>query len=426
MNRRKTMLFAAAAMTATLAVALISGTARAQTTIDVQYPLGFIFDKTMGEVKTEFERQNPTIKVNFRPAYKEYEDAAQTALRDSITKNAPDVSFQAINLQRLFVDRKIATDLSPFIAAEKNWKGEGFSDSMMALSSFGGKVHGLAFAASTPIIYFNEDLVRKAGGDPDKFPTTWDGIFDLSRKIAALGNDTVGLYHSWTITGNWMWQALVLSHGGTMLSADEKTVAFNGDGGTRAIQLMGRMLKEGKMPNLAHEAARQSFFAGKMGIWTESTSLLRVADESVGGRFKWRTAVFPIPGPNAKLPTGGMAAMMFATAPDKQKAAFNFMKFATGAVGSTIMVKSTGYMPPNSLPADDPNMLKPFYATRPNHLTSLRQQPLMTAWYAFPGDNALKIIAVIKDHLQSVVDSSVQPEAALAAMAKDVQALIPK
>jgi multiple sugar transport system substrate-binding protein len=133
-----------------------------------------------------------------------------------------------------------------------------------------------------------------------------------------------------------------------------------------------------------------------------------VADDSVGGKFKWRTAVFPVPGPNAKLPTGGMAAMMFAGTPEKQKAAWQFMKFATGAVGATIMVKGTGYMPPNSLPADDPNMLKPFYATRPNHLTSL------------------KIIALIKDQLQSVVDGSTQPNVALAAMAKDVQALIPK
>jgi multiple sugar transport system substrate-binding protein len=422
MNKRTYLKLAAAA----LATALASGLAFAQTTIDVQYPLGFIFDKTMQEVKTEFEKRNPSVRVNYRPAYKEYEDAAQTALRDSITKNLPDVSFQAINLQRLFVDRKIAVDLTPFIGREKNWAGDGFSDAMMALSRFGGNVHGLAFAASTPIVYFNEDLVRKAGGNPDAFPTTWDGIFELARKIEALGDGTVGMYHSWTITGNWMWQALVLSHGGTMLSADEKKVAFDGDGGKRAIQLMGRMLKEGKMPNLAHEAARQSFFAGKMGIWTESTSLLRVADESVGGRFKWRTAVFPIPGPNAKLPTGGMAAMMFATAPEKQKAAWEFMKFATGADGATMMVKGTGYMPPNSLPADNPAMLKPFYATRPNHLISLKQQPLMTAWYAFPGDNALKIIAVIKDHLQSVVDSSVQPDAALAAMAKDVQNLIPK
>ena len=49
-------------------------------------------------------------------------------------------------------------------------------------------------------------------------------------------------------------------------------------------------------------------------------------------------------------------------------------------------------MPPNSLPANDPAMLKSFYAEKPNHLTSLSQQPLMTARYAFPGDNNPKSI----------------------------------
>jgi multiple sugar transport system substrate-binding protein len=267
---------------------------------------------------------------------------------------------------------------------------------MMALSTFAGKPYGLSFAVSTPIVYFNEDLVRKAGGDPDKFPNTWDGIFELSRKIEALGNDTVGMYHSWTITGNWMWQALV-SRGGRMTGRVDRLRREAGSGD----RLLGAWSDVGCRPDA--EAAAP-FFAGKLGIWTESTSLLRVADDGVAGKFKWRTARFPVPGPNARLPTGGASALMFATEPAKQAAAWRFMKFITGAEGATIMVKGTGYMPPNSLPANDPNMLKPFYATRPNHLTSLKQQPYMTAWYAFPGDNALKIIALIKDQLQSVVD----------------------
>ena len=407
---------------------LLPGIALAQTKInlEVQYPLGFIFDKVFAELKTEFEKANPDITITYRPAYKEYEDAAQTALRQAITKQLPDVALQAINLQRLFVDRGIAVDIGPFIAKEPDWKGAGFSDSMMALGTFNGKPYGLAFAVSTPIIYFNEDLVAKAGGDPSNFPKTWDGIIELANKIKALGNDTVGLYHSWQITGNWLWQALIFSHGGSMMSADEKTLTLNSEAGRRSIDLLGRLVREGNMPDLAHEAARSTFFAGKMGIWTESTSLLRVADDSVGGRFKWRTATFPVPGPNAKLPTGGAAALMFASTPERQAAAWRYMKFITGAQGATMMVKGTGYMPPNSVPATDPNMLKPFYETRPNHLTSLAQQPFMTGWYAFPGENNLKIISTIKDRLQTVVDKSAEPKAALSAMADDVSKLLPK
>ncbi|HTR86523.1 MAG TPA: ABC transporter substrate-binding protein [Reyranella sp.] len=400
--------------------------AQAKTTVSVQYPLGFIFDKVFAELKAEFEKANPDVAVKYLPAYKEYEDAAQTALRGAVTKQLPDVSVQAINLQRLFVDRKIAADLTPFIAKEKDWEGQGFGKSMMALSTYGGKPYGLAFAASTPILYVNDDLVTKAGGDPAKMPTTWEGIFDLSNKIAKTGPDTVGLFYSWAITGNWMWQALVFSHGGRMMSQDEKTVAFDKEAGKKSIGLLGRMVREGGMPDLTPEASRAAFFAGKLGIWSESTSLLRVADEGVAGKFKWRTVKFPVPGPDPKLPTGGAAAMMFATDPAQQAAAWRYMKFITGPVGATIMVKGTGYMPPNSLPANDPKMLKPFYAEKPNHLTSLSQQPLMTAWYAFPGENNLKIIQAIKDRLQTVVDKSAQPEAALSGMAADVTKLLPK
>lgn len=415
-----------AALALMAAVGSTHAAAQEKITIDVQYPLGFIFDNVFAELKTEFEKANPDITVRYLPAYKEYEDAAQTALRQAITKQLPDVSVQAINLQRLFVDREIAVDLSPFIEKEKDWKEQGFSDSMMALSTYNGKPYGLAFAASTPIIYFNEDLVTKAGGDPDNFPDTWDGIFELANKITALGDDNIGLFHSWAITGNWMWQALVFSHGGGMMTPDEKTVAFDQEPGQKSIELLGRMVREGGMPDLAHEAARTAFFAGKLGIWTESTSLLRVADDGVAGKFKWRTARFPVPDPEGKLPTGGCAALMFATDPAKQEAAWKYMKFITGPLGATIMVKGTGYMPPNSLPANDPALLKSYYETRPNYLTSLSQQPLMTAWYAFPGENNLKIIQVIKDHLQSVVDKSTEPAEALQKMASDVQNLISK
>jgi multiple sugar transport system substrate-binding protein len=50
----------------------------------------------------------------------------------------------------------------------------------------------------------------------------------------------------------------------------------------------------------------------------------------------------------------------------------------------------------------------------------------MTAWYAFPGDNNLKIIQAIKDRLQTVIDKSTAPDAALSAMAGDVTKLLPK
>ena len=52
-----------------------------------------------------------------------------------------------------------------------------------------GETHGLAVALSFPIIYWNANLVRKAGGDPDRLPTDWDGIIALAKRMGALGGD---------------------------------------------------------------------------------------------------------------------------------------------------------------------------------------------------------------------------------------------
>jgi multiple sugar transport system substrate-binding protein len=52
----------------------------------------------------------------------------------------------------------------------------------------------------------------------------------------------------------------------------------------------------------------------------------------------------------------------------------------------------------------------------------------MASWYAFPGNNGLKITDVIKDHLQTIMDAkrAAEPENVLASMTSDVQALLPK
>ena len=67
-----------------------------------------------------------------------------------------------------------------------------------------------------------------------------------------------------------------------------------------------------------------------------------------------------------------------------------------------------------------------FYRENPNHLVTFRQQDVITGWYAFPGQNALRITDTVNDHLQSVVAKRAEPEAALSRMAADVQALLPR
>jgi len=83
-------------------------------------------------------------------------------------------------------------------------------------------------------------------------------------------------------------------------------------------------------------------------------------------------------------------------------------------------------MPPNKKANDV--YLKDFYVENPNNYTAVSQLALLTKWYAFPGENGLKITDVIKDHMASIVTGqrAKEPDKVLADMTADVQKLLPK
>lgn len=413
---------------AALATGLMTAAAEAAPVeLVVEYSIPDLFKAVHETIAKEFMAKHPDIKIRFKAPQPGYEEAAQSVLRAAVAGQLPDVSYQGLNRQRIFVDRGLAVDLGPFIAKEKDWDKAGYDGSLMSLGQVKGRQYGMGFSISTPIIYYNADLVRKAGGDPDHFPTTWAGIFDLAKKIDALGDKIHGFHFDWDITGNWMWQALVFANGGSMLSADERKVAFDGPAGQKAITTLAAMVKDGTMRDVSSATSLQDFVSGHLGIWSHSTSRLGGVMKQVGQNFDLRTAAFPLGDAAAgRLPAGGNVAMMFAKDPAKQAAAWEYIKFATGPVGATVMVKGTGYFPANAKPAQDPALLADFYKANPNYLTAIKQLPVLTAWYAFPGENGLKITDVIKDRLQSVVSKSAVPDAALKGMTDEVQALLPK
>ena len=394
--------------------------------ISFQYSIPELFRGLMEEMTAAFMRANPNVRVSIRAPEPDYEALLQRNLRDAVTRQLPDVAFHGLNRQRTLVEREIPVDLTHIMAADARIAEQGYSESLLSLGQVGAAQTGIGFALSTPILYYNVELLRRAGGNPDNLPTSWEQVAALARAIHGSAENLNGMFFDWTITGNWAWQALVFSHGGTMLSADERQVAMANEHGQRAMAALRLMIDEGRMPDLRSTAAISDFFAGRLGISMQSTAQLGRYNREIGGRFPLVCGRFPIPGPNARLPAGGNVAMMFARDAAKQAAAWEFIKFATGPVGATMMVNATGYMPASTIPAQREEMLGRFYRENPNHMVTFRQQDVITGWYAFPGQNALRITDTINDHLQSVVGKRAEPAAVLTRMAADVQALLPR
>jgi len=390
-------------------------------TIEVGYAYSALFDTTFKRMMPLFKKAHPDINVKFRATYDNYEDAANTILRESIANKLPDITFQGLNRQALLVDKGIAQSLEEFISKEKNFSKDGYHKAMLDLGTFNGKVYGLPFSVSLPVGYYNMDAFKKAG--ITSHPKTWDDVVDNCNKLKKAGYNNP-LFWGWNVTGNWFFQALLWSQGTPILKNGK--VNFGGPEGLKALETMKKLFRGCKMKNLKAGDAGKPFNAGKVAMFFWSTSAVG-AIERAKGDFKMETGLYPGMGnPPNGLPAGGNSAMMVSSSKDPKvrAAAWTFLKFCTSGIGAAQVAETTGYMPPNKAANE---MLGDFYKANPNKLTAVKQAGLLREWIAYPGDKGLAITQVIYDMLESIVTGEANDMKALQAeMVEEVTAMLPK
>ena len=239
------------------------------------------------------------------------------------------------------------------------------------------------------------------------------------------GDDVDGLAYSVSEWGDdWLWQALVFNFGGSLMDPEKKRVTFGDEAGTKAVKLMSRIAKETGMPLLTEDQTIQQFAAGKLGIFVGSTAEVRMMGELVGDKFAWRTGPYPISDKAAGgLPTGGNVAVLLSKDDAKKKAAWEFIKFATGPEGQKIAVLGSGYMPTNLLTAGS-DYLGEHYAKNPDWTTSMKQWPVAKSWFGYPGNKGVKIWREQQVILASIIRGDVAPEDGLRKMVSMTERLI--
>lgn len=413
------------------AVMLTAAVAQADPiTIEVEHfnPSHNVFHE---QVAAAFMKKHPEITIKFRNALPSYDEQHQALLREAMTNNLPDVYHSGFHLLPEVVHqlekRGQVITLGDYMAKEGDtWVSTNYDSSILNLGQVDGKQYGLAFNASTPIVFYNANLVAKAGGNPDAFPTNWADMIALAAKIKALG-DVDGIaydIHAWP--DDWLWRSLILQQGEKVMSDDQKTVAFDNGSGLAALKLARSFVTDGQMVLRDFEQSRQQFAAGKLGMIFASPNSARGFSDLIGTRFKLMSSAYPVANlETGTVPTGGNAMLILAKDKAKQDAAWEYIKFATGAEGQTIAVLGSGYMPTNKA-ALAPEYLGKFYDENPNWYTSIRQIPRAVAWGGYPGTNGVKIWRIQRDLIGQVMSGTLSPEDGVARLTEETNALLPK
>lgn len=406
-----------------LGIALVANIANAKLQLDVLYAFPNNYREVQEEIARRFEEANLGVDIVYRNPAPNYDEATSQVLRDAIIGKAPDVFFTGGNYMRILADRDLSVSLDKFVKSPDAWKEFGYLDSTLSLGRQKGAVHGLPFAVSLPVLYVNADLVTRAGASVSALPTNWRDMAQLGKEISDLGDEIFGFYHDYGGAGNFNFQVMVNSAGGEMGSADGCKVLFDQSEGMDALETFEMLRSEG-MPELSQRQIRAAFAAGQVGIWMSSTSKIAQMEKASKGNFQFKVLPYPVQSAEGRLPAGGAIAVMLTKDPEKQKVAWDFIRFATGAVGQTAVAQYTGYMPTNQIAISEAEYLGAYYKKNQNRFVGVQQLPLLTGWHNWGGENSVKIVDVIQDHVDRVVLGRATARETLPRMAADVRSLL--
>ncbi|PCI04078.1 MAG: ABC transporter substrate-binding protein [Hyphomicrobiales bacterium] len=407
------------------AIAFLPTIAKADVTLEILHAYGSHGKRIHQPVADAFMAKNPDIKIKFRAAAPNYDEGHLSVLRDALTGNTPDIWYSGHHLLGQLVHtlkpRKQITQLNSLLEAEgQDWIKSNYDPHVLELGKINGNQWGMPFNASTPIVYYNLDLVKQAGGNADNLPANWDQIIDLATKINGLGSDIDGMTYNLQ-DDDWLFQALVFSNGGRIMEGEK--IVLDGEGGKKAVTILRRMVKETGMPLQNEEQGIQQFVAGKMGIFFGSTAEVRTMGDAVAGKFGWKTSKFPLGADtNIALPTGGNSAVILTTDAAKKAAAWKFIKFATSPEGQKIAVLGSGYMPTN-LRTSQPEYLGNHYAQNPDWTTSMKQWPLAIS-FGYPGTKAVKIWREQSSILAAIAEGEVETDKGLKQLVETTRQLL--
>ncbi|MFF5026432.1 ABC transporter substrate-binding protein [Streptomyces collinus] len=247
-----------------------------------------------------FEKQNPDIDVVAHDAF---------PCQDPKTFGAKlaggqmeDVFYTYFTDARHVVDINQAADLTPYLKELKSY--DTIQKQLRDIYTVDGKVYGIPRTGYSMGLIYNRKLFQKAGLDPDKPPATWEEVRADAKKIAALGNGTVGYAdYSAQNQGGWHFTAELYSQGGDVVGADGKAGVDTPEGHAVLQNLHDMRWTDDSMGSkqlLIINDVQQMMGSGKLGMYLSAPDNIPILVKEKGGDYK-DLALAPMPGGKGTL-----------------------------------------------------------------------------------------------------------------------------
>ena len=274
---------------------------------------------------------------------------------------------------------------------------DGIAPGLVSTGEDDGTVKALPFTVSIPTLFYNADIFREAGLDPEEPPATIDEVEDAADAIVAAGHN--GVYFGLLDQGksDYLTQSVIDSAGG-MTVDDDGEVVLDSAKAVAGIQRIQDLTTGGLQPAVGIDDAVAAFSTGDLGMFVATTALMSNLQTGAADTFELRTGGFPSFDAKPARPTHSGAGLVVLAADEaKQKAAWEFVKFMTSEQGYTMITEEMGYLPLRANLATDDEFLAGYFAENTLLLPPLGQLGDVTPYRSFAGAKSNQATVMLQD-----------------------------
>ena len=153
-------------------------------------------------------------------------------------------------------------------------------------STTDGKLLSMPFNSSTPVLYWNKELLTKAGLDPNKPPTTWPELGEMAKKAVAAGAKCgfTPQWQTWTMIENYgAWHNLPYATKANGFGGIDIELKFNDPARVKHIQMLADWGKDKTFVYGGREGKSNSLFtAGDCAFLVASSATASAIDKALG------------------------------------------------------------------------------------------------------------------------------------------------
>jgi sn-glycerol 3-phosphate transport system substrate-binding protein len=289
----------------------------------------------------------------------------------------------------------------------------------MENSQTGGKTWGIPFQRSTIVLYWNKELFREAGLDPETPPQTWAEQVAFAEKLTKRDGATTsqwGLQIPSSGFPYWLFQALAVQADAILMNREGNRTAFDAPGVIEALQYWVDLSRKHRVhpPGIVEWGTTpRDFFERKCAMmWTTTGNLTNVRNNA---RFPFGVGMLPA-GKRRGSPTGGGNFYLSKkSSRAEQEAAFKFIQWITTPERAAKWGIDTGYVAVRGDAFDTPAM-KDYVAGFP--AAAVARDQLRYAVAELSTHENQRVTKALNDGLQAALNGTKTPEAAM----KDAQA----